>query len=263
MSQWRKALSDWSHGLGAWGIWLHYGIADIRKQYKRTFLGPVWAGVSAAIFVFTFAYVGSELFANDARSYVNYLAVGYILYNFLVSNTLEFCSAFNNSENLLNNGPLPRSVPLLRTWVKNLLALAHTLPVIALVALVSGNDSVLVFHALLGLLVFLLFTFLFGVIAALLNLRYRDTHVALSNVFMITFFMTPVLWRRNGLPEAKQFIVDYNPIAQLLDLVRMPVAEGTAASAWAWHVSLVTIAAVALVAAWLFVIWRRKVTYWL
>lgn len=263
MSEWRKAWCDWARGLNATGVWLQYGIADIRKQYKRTFLGPVWAGVSTLIFVLTFSVVGGELFGNDTGPYIVYLSVGYVLFNFMVGTIIEFCGAFNASEHLLRSGPLPRSVPLLRTFVKNLLALAHTLPVIVLVLLWAGKGSVLILQALLGLLAILAFTFACGIIAAFLHLRFRDTQMALSNLFMITFFVTPVFWRRDSLPPAKHFIVDYNPIAQLLDLVRAPLNAGVPADAWAWQISLTAIGVASMIAMLIFTYARRRLTYWL
>jgi ABC-type polysaccharide/polyol phosphate export permease len=35
-------------------------------------------------------------------------------------------------------------------------------------------------------------------------------------------FITPVLWKRNFFPTPYRFIVDYNPFAQFIELLRNP-----------------------------------------
>ena len=61
-----------------------------------------------------------------------------------------------------------------------------------------------------------------GYVIAMACVRYRDIIQVITNWLMVLFFLTPVMWKPDFLPPEYHFIIDYNPLAQFLELLRNP-----------------------------------------
>src|SRR5207245_4142924 len=52
--------------------------------------------------------------------------------------------------------------------------------------------------------------------------RFRDLPQIIANLMQIAFFVTPVMWKADQLPREASWLVDLNPLASLLALIRHP-----------------------------------------
>ena len=73
----------------------------------------------------------------------------------------------------------------------------------------------------------LLFTLGLTYIMAVVGTYVPDMGEILRPVIRGTFFITPILWPPEALPENLQFINDYNPLAYLVGAYRSMILEGT------------------------------------
>jgi ABC-type polysaccharide/polyol phosphate export permease len=71
-----------------------------------------------------------------------------------------------------------------------------------------------------------------------------------------------VFWARAQLPEEKRWIVDINPFAHLLEIVRQPFL-GQPASTLNWTASIAILAASTAVAIISLALFRKRVIFWL
>jgi ABC-type polysaccharide/polyol phosphate export permease len=75
-----------------------------------------------------------------------------------------------------------------------------------------------------------------GYVVAMTCVRYRDIIQVIVTWLTVFFFLTPVFWMPNFLPSQYHFIIDYNPLAQFLELLRNPFL-GMPVSSHAWLVT--------------------------
>ena len=82
---------------------------------------------------------------------------------------------------------------------------------------------------LLPLIVVLQLLFVLGLtyIMAVIGTYVPDMGEVLRPVIRGTFFLTPILWPPEKLPENLRFIEDYNPLAYLVNAYRGMILEGT------------------------------------
>jgi ABC-type polysaccharide/polyol phosphate export permease len=73
----------------------------------------------------------------------------------------------------------------------------------------------------------LLFTLGLTYIMAVVGTYVPDMGEVLRPIIRGTFFLTPILWPPEALPENLQFINDYNPLAYLVGAYRAMILEGT------------------------------------
>jgi lipopolysaccharide transport system permease protein len=82
-----------------------------------------------------------------------------------------------------------------------------------------------------------------------------------TSVMQMLMFLTPVFWLPESLPGRAKYVL-WNPLAQMLDLLRTPLMGGVA-HIHSWLGILVWTALCLIAAIVLFSKYRRRVVYWL
>ena len=124
-------------------------------------------------------------------------------------------------------------------WLQFVIML-HNAVVIVLIGFLTGqapdHSIVLILPAMALLLINLGWMALFlGVVSA----RYRDVPIIVGALMPIMFLATPIFWTRDLLSGDRSWIVEYNPIANMIEVVRGPVL-GTAPPSTAWLACILT-----------------------
>ena len=72
VSQASLLYRDLVESLRNWRFWIFLGWNDIAKQYRRSFLGPIWITINTAVFIIAFGLVGAQLFSTPLNEYLVY-----------------------------------------------------------------------------------------------------------------------------------------------------------------------------------------------
>lgn len=110
-----------------------------------------------------------------------------------------------------------------------------------------------------GLLVALINLHALSISLGILCARYRDVTLLVTSTLQLLMFLSPVFWFPETLPERAHCIL-FNPMAQLLDILRLPLLEAAPTSGTSWFLLFFT-ALNLLVAATLYTFARRKLVY--
>jgi len=219
----RRAIDDLVGGLLRVNIWGVLGWSDIRQQYRRSTLGPLWITLSMAAFVLFLGILYAQLFNRPLHLYMPHLAIGYILWTMISSFVEGGSRCFISAEGIIKQLAAPLSVHVYRLIWANLLTLAHHVIIIVVVMVVfaiAPNENWLL--AIPGLLLILLtgawVIFLLGILSA----RFRDIPQIVQTVMRMIFFMTPVLWMPEFIPRRAIFLTA-NPFHHYIELVRGPL----------------------------------------
>jgi lipopolysaccharide transport system permease protein len=253
---------DLNDSLRGWSFWCHVGWEDIAKQYRRSFLGPVWITLNTAAFVIAFGMIGAQLFKINVQQYLPYFCAGHVFFTFISSLMTEGCATFTASEAFIKQSRTPKIALALRVVYRNLLMLLHNLPVILLIlwwAEALGQVQWLSWFAGLGvtLLVASMVTGLMGLVSA----RFRDVPMIVASTMQIAFFITPVMWQPAQLTARAQQLVNWNPLAAFLDVLRAPLL-GQQATAQSWWMVCFCLATLMVLFVAGFVVARRRIAYW-
>lgn len=263
---WRSAVTEgWGDligGLRSWRICHVLGLGPLRQRYARSLLGQFWIVVSTAITVTAFGLVWALLWNVPVQQYLPYIAASHIVWMFINSTILEAVGAFPAHGRYFLTHEAPLSTVVYGAVYRNFVLLLHNLP-IALATLVIfrvrvGWDLFLVLPALALAVIFLVMS---AYAVALICTRFRDVAQIVGNAMQILFFVTPVMWQPELLPAKHHWLVDFNPFAGMLSLVRDPLL-GRAVRAESW-VSVGVSACVLLLVVPVFVgLWRRRIVFW-
>lgn len=254
---------DLGESLRNWRFWVFLGWNDVAKQYRRSFIGPLWIVFNSAFFIVAFGLIGAQLFKLPIAEYLPYFCAGNIFFGFISALISEGCMTYIYADAFLKQMPYPKLTFVFRLVWRNVIMLLHNLAVLVGVLLWSGDLlRVQWFHFFAGVLLTLVCACAVVAILGALAARFRDIPMAVASVMQISFFVTPVMWRPDQLTERARILVYLNPLAAFLEILRAPLL-GTAAESQAWtHAVIATVLALAIFIA-LYLRARRRIIYWL
>jgi len=77
------ARADLIDGIFAFEIWTRLGWQEVKRRYRRTVFGPLWATLSLGIFIGAISFVWAPLFNADVRTYLPYVTAGMVSWSFV------------------------------------------------------------------------------------------------------------------------------------------------------------------------------------
>jgi ABC-2 type transport system permease protein len=281
-----RAVEDLRQGFAQRELWGHLGWQDIKQRYRRSVIGPLWITLSMAVTAAGLGLLYSQLFGTPIGTFLPYLTVGFIVWNFMLGCMTEGADTFIANEGLIKHLPAPLTVYALRTVWRLALMFLHNLLVYAIVLVIFFPDLVqdgyvlsengpgqpgLDWTIVLAIPAFALLALngtwvalLFGIIST----RYRDIPQVIGALTQLLFFMTPIVWpvdlitRKLGTgAEWMVWVAELNPMYHFIQIIRAPLIG----SQQSWHhwavVGGITIVGWAL-AMLAMRNYRSRVSYW-
>ncbi|HKH56917.1 MAG TPA: ABC transporter permease [Rubrobacter sp.] len=208
---------------------------QVTRSYKRSYLGLAWAILGPLIWVFFLTLIFSQVVGLKARELVEDPALNFGL--FLYCGLLPFMAyseALSKGLSVIrSNAGLVQKVvfPLeLLPFTNAVASLADKLFGIgALIVVVFVVQHRLHWEVLLLPLIMvlqLLFTLGLTYMMAVIGTYLPDMGEVLRPVIRGTFFITPILWPPETLPENLRWIENYNPLAYLVGAYRDMILWG-------------------------------------
>ncbi|HZU89801.1 MAG TPA: ABC transporter permease [Stellaceae bacterium] len=257
-----QALNDLAQGAARWWIWSNMAWEDIRLRYRGSILGPFWLTLSMAVMIATLGIVYSTIFKAKIHAYLPFLTLGLILWTFASTVVGEGCNCFISAEPIIRQVRMPFTTHVLRVLARNLIVLGHNAVVYLAVALwftVPLDARALL--ALPGLLIEIANGVWMCLLLGMLSARFRDIVPIVASAIQIVFFTTPILWFPDLLNGHYRWIVDFNPVYAMIEIVRAPLL-GQPVSAGLWALALaVTLLGWALALA-AFARFRARIPFW-
>lgn len=241
----------------------YLGWTDLRQAYKRTLIGQFWISISTLVGVAAIGTVYSYLFGIAPDTYLPYLATGLVFWGLINSAITEGAVAFIFSEGYIRGTAVPHFTYIVRIVSKMLLTFAHNLIVIPLILLVFPQGiSFTVLLAVPGLVIGVLALTGIATTVAVLATRFRDVPQILAAIMMILFYITPVIWKPSTLPTgAAQFLVYGNPLASLLQVMRLPFLN-EAPTSLNWIIAILTALISISIGALVFTKFDKRIAFW-
>ncbi len=214
---------------------------QVARSYQGSYLGLIWALLSPLLMVAMLTVIFSNVLGIRVREVTgdSSLNFGLYLYCGLIP-FLAYSQALNQGVNIIRrNSDLVQGVvfpleilPLttvLTTLIQNVFGVvAVSLVLVTLEQRLSWTIVLLP----LVMVVQLVFTLGLAYLMAVAGTYVPDVRETLKAVVRATFFITPILWPTGRVPEQYSFLVDYNPLAALVEAYRDLILGGQLPDAW-------------------------------
>ena len=209
---------------------------QVTRSYKRSYLGLSWILLSPTIWVLFLALIFSERVGIRTRDILDYpnLNFGLYLYCGLLP-FLAFSEAMNKGMNSIRGSSglvqkviFPLEILPFTNTIASMIDKFFGVGALLIVAVLFGRDLywtafMLPFVVLLQVLFILGLTYIMAVLGTYLP----DIGEVMRPFIRGMFFLTPIIWTPDRLPESVRWVADYNPLAYLVNAYRETVLFGT------------------------------------
>ncbi len=257
------AWRDLVDGARHWPLIVSLSWQDVRQRYRRSMLGPLWLTVSMAVQIGALGLVYGQLFHVDMSTYLPHLAVGMTVWSKIATMITEGCLCFIAAESYLKQAPMPKSIFPARVVLRSLITFGHDIVIVLIVLAIydpPGAGGILA--AVFGLAVMTFNGLWVGLLLGMLCTRFRDLPPIVASVLQVAFFVTPVIWLPATLSGRWSLLLQLNPFAAFLALVRDPLL-GHAPPLHTYAVCLAASLIGWAIAFLMFARYRARITYWL
>ncbi len=203
-------------------------LRDLKVRYKRSSIGFIWVMLNPLLTMGVLAIVFSHLFRFSVPHFAVYLLSGILMWNLYAQGSMSAMTNMQANAQILRKLYVPPSVFVASSvgsaGVNFLFALGPYL----VLALINGLLPSLSWLFLIIPVVFaLMFTFGIALIVGALVVFFSDTYEIYQVLVNVYYFLTPVMYPIDILPEPIRTIAHFNPMYLFLDSYRVAVLYGT------------------------------------
>ena len=257
-----KEISEISAIARYFNMWFLLGWYDIKQQYRRSLIGPLWITLSTGVMVCAIGYMFSTIFKSPINDFLPYFAAGQTVWLFISTQINKSCTTFIQYQSIIKQMSVPLSVHIMRNLWSNLILFGHNFIIIIIVLLIYNKISWMILLAIPAFILIILLLFLISIMLGIICTRFRDITQIVAVFIQLIFFFTPILWMKKVLPGRNSWVTDFNPFYHIIEIVRAPLL-GVAPSWILWVYMLAYIAIAAVIAMFFLKKFRHRVSYWL
>lgn len=216
----QAGVSDVAEGFRRHRAWRYLAAEQIKNQYRRTVLGPWWITLQTVTYVLGLALVFGQLQNAPLKSFLPYVALGYLTFVLLSGLTRAGANVFVSQAALIKSTRQPLSSLVLRGVTVELIQFGHNALIVVLFFATGLIDvspwlALVPFAVLLVLVNGLCLGLWLGTVVA----RFRDVAPAVDSLLQVLVFFTPVFYRPEDLGGAET-AVRLNPYTSFIELLR-------------------------------------------
>lgn len=201
-------------------------VRDLKVRYKNSVLGFLWSLANPLLLMAVFKVVFTIILPNVHVPHFPVFVLSALLpWNFFSTSLVGAIHSISGNGYLIKRVYFPREVLTLSSVLGNLVNFLLALLVLLGVILFSGlpiTRAILYLPLVIG--VHLTFTLGVGLVLAMLNVFYRDTGVIIEVLLQAWFFVTPVFYPIELLPQWINILGLQLPIQRLVYILN-PMAS--------------------------------------
>ena len=212
---------------------------DIRSRYVGSVAGLFWSilnpALQLALYTLVFSLFLGHRFGSEGSTGVFALNLFAALLPWMAiqEGVVRSSRTFIENANIIKKQRFPlEALPfsvLISAVVHQLLGTAVFLVVLAVTQLTDFRFLVLIFPLFA---IQILMTYGLAAMAASLNVFFRDVAQLLGVLFMLFFWVTPIVYPRSRAPEPYQFLLFLNPLTHLVEAYRFAFLGAPEPSPW-------------------------------
>lgn len=222
---------------------------DVTARYKRSVLGIAWTMLNPLGTMIILSVVFSHVFPG-IEGYVAYVLSGLLVWNFFAQSTIAGMNSLVWGGDLFRRIYLPRTVFAISAVGTGVVNLVISLVPLLLVMLVVGvKISASFFLVVIPIILVAAFALGVALLLSSVGVFFPDVVEMYQIAIQAWFYLTPVLYKLDILPEEIQFWVRLNPMVYFVDIFRLSTFYGQLFS-WKIFGLSAGVAALTLIAGW-------------
>lgn len=220
----RNVKELWDYRSLVWALVCRH----LAARYRGSFLGFLWSflnplcliAVYSLVFRFYMRFTGVE-------HYTMFLFAGLLPWIWFSSSLLEATGSISGGGSLITKAMFPPQILPTVSVLTNLMNFLFAIPLLLTFMFVTGIP--LTWHVfLLPVVIFFECIFLLGLAIGFsaINVYYRDVQHVLGSLMTLWFFLCPIVYPAEQVPERLKFTLFLNPVAVFTQFYHAMFVEG-------------------------------------
>jgi len=196
-------------------------VRDMKVRYQSSVLGFAWTLISPLMLLAVFYFIFQVVLSIEIPKYASYVFLGILVYTWFQSSVEQGANAISANRELITQPGFPATVLPVVTVTTYLIHFLLALPILTSVVIIEGSDigTTALFLPVLLIVQFLL-TLAVVYLVAGVNVLFQDVGLMLDVLLRLMFYMTPIFYRIDMVPESFQPLYQLNPMVTLLQSYR-------------------------------------------
>lgn len=194
---------------------------EFRGKYKKSFLGVLWSFINPLLQLLVYALVFPYIMRVQVENYTMFLVVVLIPWNFFSTTVSQSTSTIIASSGIIKKVYFPRAILPIANVTSNLLNFLISSVIVFAALLISGigiGPSIVLFP--LVLLIQYVFSLAISFLLSSITVYIRDLEYFISVLMMLWFYVTPVIYSVDMIPDQFKNILMLNPMTLIITAYR-------------------------------------------
>lgn len=191
---------------------------ELKVRYKSSFFGYLWSIANPLLFAMIYYFIFKLIMRVQIPNYTVFIITGLFPWQWFASSTSNSLFSFLANAQIIKKTVFPRSVIPMSNVLMECLHFLCTIPVIIVFLYIYNMYPSWDWIWGIPLIGFAQIMLMLGVALTLstLNLFFRDLERFITLGIMLLFYCTPILYSGDMIPEQYRWLIDYNPLANMI-----------------------------------------------
>ncbi len=193
-------------------------LKDLKLKYRDSVLGFLWSLANPLLLILVYSFVFGHMLRSGPPNFAYFIMVGILPWNFFAQSLMMSTGSILDNGNLIRKVALPMEVFPVATVLFNLaqylLALIVFFPMAFLFFRVSLTWAWITFLPILVLQI--VFTLGMCFLLSTATVFYRDVRHFTEILLMLVFWLTPIIYNIEAVPESLRRVLYMNPLSYFI-----------------------------------------------
>jgi len=206
---------------------------DFVTRYRRSVLGVLWSVLNPLLSMIVLSMVFSNLFGVEIPNFPVYVFSGQLIYNFFNESTTTAMGSIVGGAGTIKKVYVPKYIFPISKIVSAITNMGFAFVAFMLVFTVTGHPFYwTIFLVPIPMIYIIIFSTGVGMLLSAMAVFFRDlTHI--YTIFtMLLFFLTPIMYHVDILPERVFHLIHLNPLFHYVEYFRNLALYGVIPSLW-------------------------------
>lgn len=201
-------------------IW-DFAYSDLKNRYRNSLLGFVWNFLEPLLLLSVLYVVFTNIFTTEIEFFPLYLLLGLIMWSMVVRGTQFALNSILSRGSILTQIHIHTAIPAISSSLTSLIMLSFEMIIFGIFLIAFQFIPPITILILPGIIL-LEFILVLGLALPLsvMNVRFRDVQFIWGIILHAGFFLHPIFYKIEILPDQIQQIVALSPMVQILNIAR-------------------------------------------
>jgi lipopolysaccharide transport system permease protein len=202
---------------------------ELKVKYRRSFLGYLWSVANPLALALIFFIAFKVVMKIQIENYTLFLISGLFPWQWFSNSVNSSVMVFVSNASLIKKVNFRREILVIAMVLNDMLHFILSIPVIVIFIFVYGIKPSPLWLIGIPLMLVIQFIITFGLSLAIssINLFFRDIERIVSIFITLMFYITPIIYSENMVPDKYKSLILLNPLSLLMISWRNLFMNGT------------------------------------